>query len=338
VRRRSFLELGAASAALATHGLAVSAGDPVRYPDPRVEIVDARFAKYRVSAAAIERLYTGCRWAEVPGGFVEGRYLLWSDIPNDRILRWTEDSGEVSVFRAPANNSNGNTRDLEGRLVTCERRRVTRTEYDGRITVLCERANGKLLNGPNDVVPHPDGWLWFTDPGYGSVSLYEGKPEKFELAPAVYRLNAATSEVQQLTTELGRPNGLAFAPDYKRLYVADTGASHIPNHPHTIRVFDVVDDGKRLSKGRQFHDMGTGFSDGLRVDVDGNVWTSAGWGGDEYDGVHVLAPNGDLIGRIHLPEVCANLCFGGAKRNRLFMAASQSLYAVYVEVQGNQTG
>jgi gluconolactonase len=338
MNRRSVLSRGAVAAAgvlIAPAARALTAAAPVRYPDARVEVLDPRFARYRVNAAAIEQLYTGCRWAEGPVWFGDGRYLLWSDIPNDRMLRWSEETGVVSEFRVPANNANGNTRDLQGRLITCERRQLTRTEYDGSVTVLCDRVDGKPLNGPNDAVLHPDGWIWFTDPGYGSVGFYEGWPEPEHLAPSVYRLNPQTRAITRMTSALERPNGLAFAPDFKRLYVADTGASHNPDHPHHIRVFDVID-GNRLSEDRLFHDMGPGFADGLRVDVEGNVWTSAGWAGPGYDGVHIIAPDGDLIGRIQLPEVCANLCFGGHKRNRLFMAASQSLYALYVEVQGHQ--
>jgi gluconolactonase len=323
----------AGAAGAASGGGAAGDAGIVRYPDTRVEVVDPRFARYRVGSAAIERLHTGCRWAEGPVWFGDGRFLLWSDIPNDRILRWVEETGEVSVFRSPSNNSNGNARDREGRLVTCERRRVTRTEHDGAVTVLAERFQGKPLNSPNDVVAHPDGTLWFTDPGYGIAGLYEGLPEEMELDTSIYRLDPSSGELRVLTSEPERPNGLCFSPDHQRLYVADTGASHRPDHPHHILVYDVVG-GERLANGRMFHDMGPGFADGIRCDQDGNVWSSAGWAGEGYDGVHVIAPNGDLIGRIHLPEVCANLCFGGAKRNRLFMAASQSLYAVYVETRG----
>jgi gluconolactonase len=309
----------------------------VRYPDPRIEALDPRFDKYRLGSAALERLFTGGRWTEGPVWFGDGRYLLWSDIPNNRMLRWLEETGEISIFRSPAHYSNGNTRDRQGRLMTCEHdtRRVTRTEYDGTLTVLMDNFEGKPLNAPNDVVVHPDGHIWFTDPGYGILMNYEGHQAEFELPTRVYRLNPATGQATVATDEPEKPNGLCFSPDYTRLYVVDTGASHKPGHPRHILVYDVVDN-CRLVNGRVFADMSPGLADGIRCDVDGNLWTSAGWGGEGYDGVHVFAPNGDLIGRIHLPEPCSNLCFGGLKRNRLFMTAGQSVYAVYVETQGAQ--
>ena len=309
--------------------------EPVRYPDPAVKVQDRRFRRYVLGSAAVERLYVGCRWAEGPVWFGDGRYLLWSDIPNDRILRWDEITGAVTVWRSPADNANGNTRDRQGRLVTCEHgsRRVTRTEHDGTVTVLMDRFEGKRLNAPNDVVVHEDGGIWFTDPGYGIHVNYEGHKAPFELPTRVYRLAPDTLEATVVDESLEKPNGLAFSPDYKTLYLVDTGASHVPGHPHHITAFDVVD-AATLASPRVFCDMGAGSSDGIRVDVDGNVWSAAGWGGDGYDGVHVFAPDGDKIGEIHLPEGVSNVCFGGVKRNRLFMTGSQSLYSLYVETQG----
>ena len=307
----------------------------VRYPDPALEVIDPRFEKYKIGNAALERLWTGGRWTEGPVWFGDGRYLLFSDIPNNQILRWAEESGQVTVFRSPSNNSNGNTRDNQGRLITCEHRfrRVTRTEYDGTITVLMDHFEGKRLNAPNDVVVHPDGHIWFTDPGYGILLNYEGDKAESELPTNVYRLNPATGQATVVTDELEKPNGLCFSPDYTKLYLVDTGASHKPDHPRHILVYDVVDD-SQLAKGQVFCDMAPGGSDGIRCDIEGNLWAAAPWGGAGFDGVHIFAPDGDLIGKIHLPEACANLCFGGVKRNRLFMTASQSLYAVYVETQG----
>lgn len=309
----------------------------VRYPEPAIETLDPRFQKYVIGSAVLERIYTGARWTEGPVWFGDGRYLLFSDIPNNRILRWTEETGQVSVFRSPTNNSNGNTRDRQGRLITCEHdsRRVTRTEYDGRITVLMDQFRGKRLNAPNDVVVHPDGHIWFTDPGYGILMNYEGHKAEFELPTSVYRLNPDTGEATVVTDEPEKPNGLCFSPDYSRLYITDTGASHKPGHPRRIMVYDVID-AARLANGRVFCDMGPALADGLRCDVDGNIWSSAGWAGEGHDGVHVFAPDGDIIGKIHLPEIVSNVCFGGLKRNRLFITASQSVYALYVETQGAQ--
>ena len=311
--------------------------DVIRYPDPAIEVLDPRFQKYIIGSAALERLYTGTRWGEGPVWFGDGRYLIWSDIPNNRMLRWLEETGEVSIFRSPSNNSNGNTRDRQGRLISCEHKRrcVSRTEFDGSITVLISSFQGKRLNSPNDVIVHPDGHIWFTDPDYGILKNYEGDQAEPELPTRVYRLNPETGEASVAADELEKPNGLCFSPDYSKLYISDTGASHKTGHPRQILVYDV-DHSARLTNGRVFCDMGQALSDGFRCDTDGNIWTSASWGSPEDDGVHVFAPDGDLIGKIHLPEPISNLCFGGLKKNRLFMTAGQSLYSLYVEAQGAQ--
>jgi gluconolactonase len=308
---------------------------PTRYPDPAVEVLDRRFLPYRLGSAAVERLWTGARWTEGPVWFGDHGCLIFSDIPNDRLLRWSEGTGAVSVFRQPSNNANGNTRDRQGRLVTCEHRarRVTRTEVDGSITVLLDRFEDRPLNAPNDVVVHPDGAIWFTDPGYGLHWHYEGDKGDLELPTRIYRIDPQAGVASVVDESLEKPNGLAFSPDYRRLYVADTGASHKLGHPRQIHVFDV-EHGQTLAGGRVFHDFGAASPDGFRVDVDGNVWAAVAWGGPELDGVHVVAPDGAKIGAIHLPEGAANLCFGGAKRNRLFITGSQSLYALYVDAQG----
>ncbi len=310
-------------------------GTITRYPDPAIEVIDSRFARYKIGNSVVERLWTGARWSEGPVWFGDGGYLLWSDIPNNRILKWEEATGKVSVYRKPSNYSNGHTRDRQGRLISCEHgtRRVTRTEYDGTVTVLMDKFEGKRLNAPNDVAVHTDGHIWFTDPGYGIMLNYEGHIAEFELPTSVYRLAPDTGETTVVTDELEKPNGICFSPDYEKLYVVDTGVTHKEGTPRHIYVFDVVN-GAYLDNKRAFCDMAPGIADGIRCDIDGNLWASAGWVGDGYDGVHVFAPDGTLIGKIHLPEICANLCFGGVKRNRLFMTGSQSLYSVYVEAQG----
>jgi gluconolactonase len=341
MERRAFVGMAAGTAmALALQPAAFASEpepkSPVPYPDPAVEVVDPRFAKYQIASAAVERLYTGARWAEGPVWVGDGGYLLFSDIPNNRMLRWLEATGEVTVFRSPSNYSNGNCRDREGRLITCEHdtRRVTRTEHDGTVTVLMDSFEGKKLNAPNDVVVHSDGAIWFSDPGYGIMSNYEGHKAAFELPCVVYRLDPKTRAATVVVSDLDKPNGLCFSPDEKLLYVVDSGTPKRTDAPRPIQVYDVVD-GTRLKNGRMFANMSPGTSDGIRCDMDGNIWSAAGWSGKEsYNGVHVFAPDGTLIGRIHLPEVCANLCFGGAKRNRLFMTASQSLYSLYVGTEG----
>jgi gluconolactonase len=249
----------------------------------------------------------------------------------------------VSVFRNPANNSNGNTFDWQGRQIAFEHgaRRVVRYEHSGAVTVLADKFNGKIFNAPNDGVVHPNGDIWFTDPGYGSLGHYEGNKGDLLLKEAVYRIDGKTGQIDKVADDIFKPNGICFSPDYKKLYVADTGASHYEQAPRNIKVWDVVGE-KSLKNGREFASMKlkmkdgefAGFADGIRADTDGNIWAAAGWVGAGYDGVHIFSPEGQRIGQILLPEICANICFGGTKRNRLFMAASQSLYAVYLEAQG----
>jgi gluconolactonase len=350
--RRSFL----ATAAATVTGVAAARdygphAPPARYPDPDILVLDKRFNKYKIGNTPIQRLHTGTLWAEGPAWNGGGRYLVWSDIPNDRQLRWLEEDGHVSVFRKPAGYSNGNTFDYEGRELSCEHgnRRVVRYEHNGKVSVLAHKWEGKPLNAPNDIVVHPDGGIWFTDPGYGALMNYEGHKGEMEIDENVYRIDPKTSKMEKVVgrDQMFKPNGICFSPDYKKLYICDTGASHYEKAPKNIMVFDVLD-GVKLSKGKEFVNMqmkyfphdkpsgatGAGFADGIRADTDGNIWIGAGWVGDGYDGVHVVAPDGTRIGQILLPEICSNVCFGGTKRNRLFMTASQSLYAVYVEAQG----
>ncbi len=303
-----------------------------RYPDPAVRNLDPSFGAYRLALASVEQLYTGCRWSEGPVYFGDGRFVLWSDIPNDRILKWEEETGAVSVFRKTSYNANGNTRDRQGRLVTCEHRgrRVSRTELDGSITTLMDSHQGKRLNSPNDVVVKSDGSIWFTDPIFGILGYYEGEKADPELPMAVWRIDGQTGEATMMADDIEGPNGLAFSPDESILYVVASRAE--PNR--LIRAFDVVDGGKKLANNRVFIDAAGGTPDGFRVDVDGNLWCGWGMGDPQLDGVRVFNKAGAPIGHIALPERSANLCFGGRYRNRLFMAASHGLYALYVNTQG----
>jgi gluconolactonase len=301
---------------------------------PLYHIDDPAFSNLIIGSAGLDLLYTGCRWAEGPVWFGDQQCLLFSDIPNQRILRWAADAtggGAVSTFRQPSQFSNGQTRDPQGRLVTCEHgtRRVVRTEADGRLTVLAEAYQGKRLNSPNDVVVQSDGSIWFTDPTYGILSDYEG----YKTAPeqpqrGVYRVDAASGAITCVVDDFCQPNGLAFSPDESTLYIAESGASHDKTMPRHIRAFDVS--GGKLTKGRVFALIDAGFADGIRTDLAGNLWSSAA------DGVHCFAPDGRRLGKVLVPEPVANLCFGGARRNRLFITATTSLYAIYLTTTGAQ--
>ena len=335
---------------------------PVTYPDPDIITIDPAFNALRVNNTAIHRLFTGGMWDEGPAWCGQGRYLVWSDIPNDRQLRYIEDDGRVSVFRSPSNNSNGNTFDHQGRQISCEHRgrRVVRYEHDGSVTVVADTWNGKHLNSPNDAAPHMDGSIWFTDPPFGS-SLYEGMPDapgglrnmdgrvnakvgqpagsgvlKGELSANIYRADPS-GRVDLVIDEKDLPgggNGIAFSPDYKKVYVVNRGV---------VMAYDIGPDGRSVRNGKQFADfMVDGIrcnTDGIRADIYGNLWCGSNAGNNVgYSGVTVWNPEGKLLGRIRLPETCANICFGGPKRNRLFMTAGQSLYALYVNTQGASPG
>ena len=316
-----------------------------RYPDshleslkkPKVSFGPTGFPAF-AGTMAVERVATGFRWAEGPVYFPAGRYVLFSDIPNNRIMRYSEDDGHLSVYRQPSMNSNGNTIDREGRLLTCEHsgRRVTRTELNGSLTVIADKYQGKKLNAPNDIVVASNGTIWFTDPGYGIKGDYEGLKEPFEQDKRnVFRVDPKSGDIKVVADDFVMPNGIALSPDEKKLYVIDTGLTEGEGNPAWIRVFDIDADAGKLSNGKVFaKDFAPGFTDGMRCDTDGNVWCSMGWGDPKEDGVRCYNPEGHLIGKIHIPETVANLCFGGQQRNRLYICGSTSLYAVYTSAQG----
>ncbi len=315
-----------------------------RYPDshlesakPAVSFGPAGFPAF-AGTMAVERVATGMRWAEGPVYFPAGRYVLFSDIPNNRIMRFSEDDGHLSVYRQPSMNSNGNTIDREGRLITCEHsgRRVTRTELDGSITIIADKYNGKKLNSPNDAVVASDGSIWFTDPAYGIGGFYEGiKATQEQEKHNVYRVDPKSGDVKVVVDDFVEPNGIAFSPDEKKLYVLDTGFTDGPDNPSHIRVFDVDLGAGKLSGSKVFAEMPKpSITDGVRCDTDGRVWCSVGWGDPKEDGVRCYTSGGELLGKIHIPETVANLCFGGQQRNRLYICGSTSLYAVYTSVQG----
>jgi gluconolactonase len=372
MNRRAFLATTAAAAMAATTK-AVSAasvtpfgqtGVPLRateplplgplpgsvYPDPHLESMvkpkeptfgPAGFPAF-AGTMAVERIATGFRWAEGPVYFPAGRFVLFSDIPNNRIMRLNEDDDHLSVFRQPSMNSNGNTIDREGRLLTCEHsgRRVTRTELDGSITIIADSYNGKKLNSPNDVVVAADGSIWFTDPVYGIGGFYEGiKAAPEQEKHNVFRVDPKTGNIKVVVDDFVEPNGITFSPDEKKLYVIDTGFTDGPNNPSHIRVFDADVENGKLSNSKVFAEMPKpSITDGMRADRDGRIWCSVGWGDPNENGVRCYSPAGELIGKIHIPETVANLCFGGQQRNRLYICGSTSLYAVYTSVQGALKG
>ncbi len=332
-RRHILTSVGAAAAVAAVAPKTFAAWEPSeRYPDPALKSLDPSFNRYVHFNAGVERLVTGMRWCEGPVYFGDARCLLWSDIPNNRIMRWDEETGRVSVYRKPSNNANGNCRDRQGRLLSCEHdtRRITRTEYDSSITVLMDRFEGKRLNSPNDITVKSDDTVWFSDPPIGLASNYQGTKATPELPANIYRLDPRTGQATVVAGDLIRPNGVIFSPDEKKLYIQDSG----PN-PRVIYAYDVVDNGTKIANRRVLITAEPGGTpDGFRCDMDGNLWCGWGMGSAELDGVKVFNSDGKPIGFVSLPERCANVCFGGPKRNRLFMAASHSIYSVYVNTQG----
>lgn len=303
-----------------------------RYPDPRIQSLQREFDKYRLGGAAVELLASGTRWGEGPVWFGDGRFLLWSDIPNDRIMKWEESNGAVSVFRQSSGMANGNTRDLQGRLVSCEHlsRSVTRTEYDGSVTVLANSFEGKPLNSPNDLIVKSDDSIWFSDPPFGLQDYYQGQVAQQELPAHLYRIDPHSGNLRVVAANIEYPNGLCFSPDEKKLYVVASRAK--PNR--LIYVFDVSGNGQYLSNKQVFIDCGHGTPDGIRCDEEGNLWCGWGMGSESLDGVRIFNSAGASIGHIHLPERCANLCFGGRHLNRLFMAGGQNLYSLFVNTRG----
>jgi gluconolactonase len=341
--RRSFLTRSLAATAVSLTAVAGWSDElslTERYPDPRVKALDPRFGSLIIGNTPLLRIHHGNLWAEGPAWSGAGQYLVWSDIPANLQRRWLAEDGHVSEFRRPSGKSNGNTFDREGRQISCQHlhRRVVRYEADGTEHVLADRFDGKPLNGPNDVVVHPkDGAIWFTDAGYG-LNHYEGQPGELTQKESIYRIDAGTGRIDRVTDDIFKPNGLCFSPDCSTLYVADTGRSHYAEAPFAIMAWDVRNNdsltGRREFASTLMDGFDVGFVDGIRADVHGNIWAGAGWAGEGYDGVHVFAPDGERIGQILLPEICSNVCFGGPNRDRLFMTASQSVYAMYVNTQG----
>ncbi len=339
--RRAFLAAAAATQAVGTaaFGRDLAPGsEPVRYPDPAWKVVDERFRKYMIGNTPLRREWTGSLWAEGPAWNGVGRYVVFSDIPNNRQLRWDEVTGAVTPLRTASNFSNGNTFDFQGRQISCEHAtaRVVRYEWEGDPVVLAATFEGKPLNGPNDAVVHPaDGSIIFTDPGYGSHSWYEGALRELALPTSIYRIDARTGTLLRLTDEVLKPNGLCFSPDYRVLYVADTAPTHHPQEKARIIAWDVQDNGGALTNRRVLVTLDRGFHDGIRTDTDGNLWAATAFGGEGVDGVHVYVPDGTRIGQIEMQEACANLAFVGMRRNRLFICGSQSVYTLYTGAKGS---